>query len=95
MLDKCKRSCNLCGDLTKIRDRLITRATTNSIYLPIKTTFRKTTSNKVLTQTSTNKSSNSECYDLIDYCLEYFQNNQCELQRQSMQYYCKKTSNLC
>jgi hypothetical protein len=39
MLDKCKRSCNLCGDLTKSRDKT-SRIITSTSYNPIRTTVK-------------------------------------------------------
>jgi hypothetical protein len=100
MLDKCKRSCNLCGDLAekkKVKDSVTTRVkTTNSIdRSTTRKSTEKETSLKILTQITTKKFSNSECFDLIDYCLQYFQSNQCVLEKQSMEYYCKKTCNFC
>ena len=74
MLDKCKRSCNLCGDLVEQKDRIQLTSKKSSIRRPVsepqvtttKPTLLSTTTIKT-TKTSLNLAPKS-CVDLAPHC---------------------------
>ncbi len=105
MLDKCKRSCNLCGDLVHLRDRVVA-TTSRKANTATRTNFNynqysQAVSSRNRAETVTAKvqndsnDSDNECKDLVSHCPDLSKRGDCESNEDTMRYYCAQTCAFC
>lgn len=108
MLQSCKRSCNLCGDLVNEKNRInpttkkylirrpLQRMTWSSVnYLSNASTSSINAQNYTTTRNEETTIPRSDCQDSVHYCSELAERGDCETNKHSMAYYCTKTCNMC
>ena len=105
MLDKCKRSCNLCGDLVHLKDRVVattsrkTNTASRSNYMNYNQFNQVASTRDRKVDTSTAKTPNdssdsdNECKDLVSHCLDLSKRGDCASNEDTMRYYCAQTCN--
>jgi len=107
MLDKCKRSCNLCGDLVHLKDRVVATSSRkvntasrlntmnyNQFNQAASTRERKDEAITVKTPSDSSDSDN-ECIDLVSHCLDLSKRGDCASNEDTMRYYCAQTCAFC
>lgn len=106
MLLRCKRSCNLCGDLVEQKDRiqptskkqLVRRPgtySTASIQNFNNINHQTHTPSTVATTTTKIIQNADSCKDMVDYCHELANRGDCVTNEATMKYYCPRSCNAC
>lgn len=106
MLQACKRSCNLCGDLVDQKNRIHPTTKKHLIRRPIQTKSQSSSSYFTRSITTKDKekevnrnqatiSQKNDCQDLVEYCADLAKRGDCETNKDSMAYYCAKTCSVC
>lgn len=102
MLQKCMRSCNLCGDLVEQKDRIqptskktLIRRPSPYVTSPIQTSPITTRTTTTPSTTSKSRVNLDSCKDLVDYCRELADRGDCVTNAATMKYYCPRSCRAC